>query len=224
MSASILPEGLRIMPDFVTPAQEAALLAYLDTQPWTDTLSSRRQQFYGVSYSSMSHSLSPAPPLTGPLLEFARRLVPEAPHAEGSSLRGDMVIIPLQAISAKAQKSLVHPEDSPSKGGEYQICQCIVNRYGPQGSIGPHTDDPKFGPVVYGLSLGSPGSLAFSRGTEKVEVYLPPRSLMIMAGPSRYEWKHALKPTRRYTGPEGLPVSKGPDWCRTSLTFRSLQN
>lgn len=180
-TSSALPEGLRIVPDFVTPAQEAALLAYLDTQPWTDTLSSRRQQFYGVSYGPLTHSLGAAAALAGPLLELARALDPG-------------------------------------------LSQCIVNRYGPTGSIGAHTDDSKFGPIVYGLNLGSPGSLEFSRGTVKVQVYLPPRSLMIMAGPSRYEWKHALKPTRRYYGPEGLPVSKGPDWCRTSLTFRSLQN
>ena len=45
----VLPDGLTYIPDFITPAEEAALISTIDQQPWLTDLK-RRVQHYGWKY------------------------------------------------------------------------------------------------------------------------------------------------------------------------------
>ncbi len=65
------PSGLRYQPDFLTPLDEATLIAWIDSQPWETELS-RRRQFYGGSYDSDTPETVPLP---APLDELAERLI-----------------------------------------------------------------------------------------------------------------------------------------------------
>jgi len=57
------------------------------------------------------------------------------------------------------------------------------------------------------------------KGGEHRAVYLPPRSLLIMSGASRYEWLHYI-PHRKSDMVQGLAVPRSQR--RVSFTFRKV--
>jgi len=88
--------------------------------------------------------------------------------------------------------------------------QCIVTRYPPNSGIGWHTDAPRFGECVAGVSLGGKARFQFRpNGTERVsyEVQAAPGSKYLMRGPARWQYQHQVVPV------------KGE---RFSLTFRHV--
>ncbi|MCB9994860.1 MAG: alpha-ketoglutarate-dependent dioxygenase AlkB [Rhodospirillales bacterium] len=97
--------------------------------------------------------------------------------------------------------------------------QTIVNEYFPGQGISAHVDCvPCFGDTIASLSLGSGAVMQFTNGQEKHDLYLEPRSLIILSGPARYEWTHAI-PTRKSDVVDGLKIERGR---RISLTFRTV--
>jgi alkylated DNA repair dioxygenase AlkB len=60
-----LPKGLRYLPEFITPAEEACLLDFIDSNHWLGDLK-RRVQHYGFRYNYKSRSVFPSDYL-GPL-------------------------------------------------------------------------------------------------------------------------------------------------------------
>lgn len=100
----------------------------------------------------------------------------------------------------------------------------IVNEYTQQQGIRPHIDKPDiFGPVVMGLTLGDSATMTFTNPNtrEQVDVWLPPRSLVILSGDSRYVWTHEISPNINIKGPDGNKFRKADDYRRVSITFRS---
>jgi alkylated DNA repair dioxygenase AlkB len=95
-------------------------------------------------------------------------------------------------------KARLHCPDSA------EFNQCIVTHY-PMGSgIGWHTDAPRFGECVVGVSLNSEARLQFRpNGTEEVsyEVWATPGSMYLMCGPVRWDYQHHVVPvkTERYS-------------------------
>ncbi len=83
--------------------------------------------------------------------------------------------------------------------GEPEFNQCIVTHY-PEGSgIGWHTDAPRFGECVVGVSLGAEARLQFRRnGTEEAsyEVRAKPGSLYLMRGAVRWDYQHQVVPVK----------------------------
>ncbi len=81
------PPGLVYVPDFLSPAEEADLIAAFATIEWQEVrmhgvVARRRVRHYGVDYGYESWSLGPAPPVPGflePLRERAARLLHVAP-------------------------------------------------------------------------------------------------------------------------------------------------
>lgn len=61
-----------------------------------------------------------------------------------------------------------------------------------------------------------------SSGTEKFECFLPRRSIVMLSGPSRYEWKHSIEKKVTYIDDTGTRIIKPQDYRRISLTFREL--
>lgn len=97
--------------------------------------------------------------------------------------------------------------------------QVIVNEYLPGQGISAHIDCvPCFDQIIASLSLGSGASMQFTREREKRDLYLEPRSLVILSGPARYDWTHAI-PARKSDIVAGFKTERTR---RVSLTFRNV--
>lgn len=99
--------------------------------------------------------------------------------------------------------------------------QLIVNEYEPGQGIASHIDcQPCFKDTVISLSLGSACTMNFVNVNtrEKVELYLEPKSLVVLTDDARYKWTHGI------TGKKS-DVFKGVKTyrdTRISLTFRNI--
>ncbi|MEM8528543.1 MAG: alpha-ketoglutarate-dependent dioxygenase AlkB [Bacteroidota bacterium] len=99
--------------------------------------------------------------------------------------------------------------------------QVIVNEYEVGQGIAPHIDcEPCFEDTIASLSLNSTATMNFTHTVtnEKVPVFLSQRSLVIMKGESRYDWKHSI-PARKK---DKTKENTYPRTRRVSLTFRSV--
>lgn len=94
--------------------------------------------------------------------------------------------------------------------------QVIINDYLTGQGISPHIDcEPCFGHRIFSLSLGSAAVMEFTHPDhEKVPITLEPRSLTMMYGEARYNWKHGI-PARK--SDHGRKRGR-----RISLTFRKV--
>jgi alkylated DNA repair dioxygenase AlkB len=102
------------------------------------------------------------------------------------------------------------------------VCdQVIVNEYEPGQGISAHVDCvPCFGDTILSISLGSACAMVFShlREPRQQTLWLEPGSLLVMRGPARYDWKHAI-PARKTDLVDGETRPRGR---RVSLTFRTV--
>lgn len=99
--------------------------------------------------------------------------------------------------------------------------QAIVNEYLPGQGISAHIDCvPCFGDTIASLSLGSPCIMEFSnpKTGEKKSITLEDRSLIVLSGPARYEWQHAIS-ARKSDIINGVKTQRAR---RVSLTFRNV--
>jgi len=106
------------------------------------------------------------------------------------------------------------------KAGLMDPDQCIVNEYYRNQGISPHIDSLIFGPVIIGVSISCDGVMIFERNQEKFECFLPQRSLIMLSGPARYEWKHSIDKKISYIDNYGNKITKSTDYRRISLTYR----
>lgn len=86
------------------------------------------------------------------------------------------------------------------------ISQCLVNEYQPSQGILPHTDGPAYLPCTTTISLSShtilslrlpPSSSPSSSSSEqvqKLDIFLPGRSLLVLEGELYREWLHGIQP------------------------------
>lgn len=99
--------------------------------------------------------------------------------------------------------------------------QVIVNEYEPGQGIGAHVDCvPCFSGTVASLSLLCSCAMRFQdrlSGKQLTHV-LAPRSLLILEGPARFDWTHAI-PARKSDVFHDQRVPRGR---RLSLTFRNV--
>jgi alkylated DNA repair dioxygenase AlkB len=99
--------------------------------------------------------------------------------------------------------------------------QLIINEYEPGQGIAPHVDCvPCFDDTITSLTLGSSCIMEFThvKTREKVPLFLEARSLVVLSGEARYDWRHAI-PGRKSDPCEGGLV---PRSRRVSLTFRNV--
>lgn len=99
--------------------------------------------------------------------------------------------------------------------------QLIVNEYLPGQGIAAHTDAKVFGDPVISLSLGSSCAFVFSRGSKQHVLQLNPRTLVIMSGESRNDWKHQI-PARKADRYEGV-MGEIKRTTRWSMTYRFVE-
>ena len=127
-----------------------------------------------------------------------------------SSMRlGDLPIWSLPVLSRlKAARIIPGPFD-----------QLIVNEYEPGQGIAAHVDcEPCFQDGIVSVSLGSDVIMEFRKDGQKIEKVLKGRSVLVLTGESRYEWKHGI-PARKSDVLNGERV---PRKRRVSLTFRQV--
>jgi alkylated DNA repair dioxygenase AlkB len=99
--------------------------------------------------------------------------------------------------------------------------QLIINEYLPGQGISSHVDCvPCFDNTIISVSLGSACIMQYTHTTTGavVPVVLEPGSLVVMAGESRYHWKHGI-PARKTDSYQGRTIIRRR---RVSLTLRTI--
>ncbi len=100
--------------------------------------------------------------------------------------------------------------------------QAIINEYESGQGIAPHIDcEPCFGDTIISLSLGSSCIMNFekeSHSKNKTEIFVEPRTLLIMKDESRYKWYHGIAP-RKSDKFNGETIKRNR---RISITFRKI--
>ncbi|XP_037947447.1 alkylated DNA repair protein alkB homolog 8-like [Teleopsis dalmanni] len=196
-----LPNGLIILPNFITPDEEALLLTAINNktvETVAGELKHRQVQHFGYEFIYGKNNV-----------DINRPLDKQIPTA------CDILWPRLQLEAEKLNLKL-----------DWQIPdQLTVNKYAPGHGIPSHVDTHSaFLDPILSLSLQSDVVMEFRRGNERVPVLLPKRSLLIMSGESRYDWMHGITPhvydvVQSSNG--ALTLSKRTE--RTSLTFRKLR-
>ncbi|MCL3883919.1 alpha-ketoglutarate-dependent dioxygenase AlkB [Marivita sp. GX14005] len=100
--------------------------------------------------------------------------------------------------------------------------QVIVNEYMPGQGISAHVDcQPCFGDTIASLSLLSACMMRFAErcGAGRIDLPLPPRSLLVMCGAARHDWTHGIAARKNDT----VAGRKHPRARRLSLTFRTIR-
>ena len=119
----------------------------------------------------------------------------------------------LNRLSEKLYKDAYMPEIAD---------QVIVNEYLPGQGISSHIDcEPCFTDTIVSLSLGSGCVMNFTKAsgkTEKIPVWLEPRSLVVLSGEARSEWLHGIA-ARKWDEWDGHRYERQR---RVSLTFRKV--
>lgn len=209
-----LPKGLVLVEDFVSPEEEALLLASID---WSSTydqdtaqkaLKHRRVKHYGFEFRYDNNNVDKDKPLPADL------------PAES---------MPVLERCLRSGYISVMPD------------QLTVNQYESGQGIPPHVDTHSaFEDTILSLSLGAQTVMEFRHPDgHLVAVVLPARSLLVMKGESRYLWTHGITPrkfdmvpasdsecpihtTSNLGPPSNLTLSKRG--TRTSFTFRKIRH
>ncbi|KAG6008107.1 hypothetical protein E4U21_004989 [Claviceps maximensis] len=186
------PPGLFMQTDFLTPEAESQLLDMFTRQLEWPLLPGRRSLHYGYTFSYKTFGID----TDIPFKPFPEWLIPLFPTEETRQ-----------------------PD---------QVC---LQHYPPGAGIPPHVDTHSAYDQLYALSLGSPvlmqfrdggggGGVGGVSGTTRVEVDLPPRSMLRMSGQSRLHWTHGIRARKTDTLPDGRVRPRGDRW---SITFRWLR-
>jgi len=174
-----LPQGLRYEPGFVTPAEQAALVARIETLPL------REAKFREY---------------------FARRRVAHFHDGAGATAYDDGAADsvdhgPVPPWLAEVRDRVAAHLGMPAS----EIVHVLVSEYRPGTPIGWHRDKPVYGAVA-GISLAGTGRMRFrpyeAQDAEHTHTLdLAPGSLYVMRDAMRWRWQHSLLPvkTLRYS-------------------------
>ncbi|XP_031838004.2 tRNA (carboxymethyluridine(34)-5-O)-methyltransferase alkbh8 [Nomia melanderi] len=106
----------------------------------------------------------------------------------------------------------------------YEYDQLTINHYLPGQGIPPHIDTHSvFEDSILSLSLGSSCIMNFKREDKKADILLPPRSLLIMSGETRYAWSHGICPRHNDQIKTANGITTQPRSTRVSFTFRKVR-
>lgn len=175
--------GMQYEPAFLTPDEEAHLLEVIQSLPlhaakYKEYGARRRVVSFGGSYDFNTNTLLPGKALDERLVSLLDRV---------------------------AKWLAVEPG---------ALEQVLVAEYSPGTPLGWHRDVPDFETIV-GVSLGNAAVLRFGpyppdavAKRHAVQLQVEPRSIYVMAGASRWDWRHFVPPV------------KAPRWSITLRTRR----
>jgi alkylated DNA repair dioxygenase AlkB len=135
---------------------------------------------------------------------------------KGRSVDRSMRLGPLPGWSSQVVRLLLDRRLIPQ-----QPDQLIVNEYHPGQGIAPHVDCvPCFTDTIVSLSLGSACVMDFTHKMtrETLSLLIEPRSVLVMTGEARYDWRHGIVSRKSDTW-EGGRIPRGR---RLSLTYRNV--
>ena len=232
--------GLTIIPEFVSEQEEAALMAVLNGPhtPWAPAQSTpteggivkRRVQHYGYVFdyktADVLRDRTEAGADCPPMPKISKRHAQDEAGIENyimESLEQGHGWDVLAGVTERIRRRKFETPQGDIKRFP-NTNQLTVNHYAPGEGIGSHIDTPSaFGEGLISISLNSGIVMEFrkvcTKGKDKRRklVYLPPRSLVLMAGDARYEWEHMI--VNRMTDTHNGEVL--PRKLRISLTFRT---
>ncbi|XP_055907239.1 alkylated DNA repair protein alkB homolog 8 [Eupeodes corollae] len=189
-----LPPGTIIIPDFVTLAEESALLAAISQPPTTGSLKNRLVKHFGYEFLYGSNLVDPDKPL--------KTTIPKECDVLWHKL-------------GKKQPSLSWFKPDQLTVNEY------MPGHGIPPHVDTHS---AFIDPILSLSLESDVVMDFRKNGQRVSVLLPRRSLLIMSDECRYDWTHGITPRVMdviNTPNNGLTTQQRSK--RTSFTFRKLR-
>ncbi|XP_046394315.1 alkylated DNA repair protein alkB homolog 8 [Ischnura elegans] len=196
------PNGLIVLNDFVTEAEEDELLKCVEWEVDDDRqgrcLKHRRVKHYGYEFRYDNNNVDKDKPLSEDIPKqcsfFTERLLEKT-------------------------------------GLKFVPNQLTVNEYQPGQGIPSHVDTHSaFEDTIASLSLGSSVVMEFRHDEEHACIPLPRRSLLVMTGESRYRWTHGITPrkmdvvsvTEEKDGEIKQYLSVRQRGTRTSFTFRRI--
>ena len=225
--------GLVVIEEYLTKPQEEVLMAILTgpQAPWapdqknmSQTGSLKRMvQHYGYVFDyqtadvlrDRSKAEADCPPLPA-TVQGEDSLDNDAENGRGWEV--------LAGVIDKTRKysfSIDNCNESNSNKSYPNLNQLTLNHYKPGEGIGSHVDTKSaFGDGLISISLNGGIVMEFRKvgdPSQKKLVYLPPRSIVLMSGPARYEWEHMIV-TRRTDTHDGVVL---PRKLRVSLTLRT---
>ncbi|WP_396142747.1 alpha-ketoglutarate-dependent dioxygenase AlkB [Flavobacterium sp.] len=159
--------GLEIHFDYISEEEENNLLSNIDKNNWLTDLT-RRVQHYGYKYDYKASRIDPS---------FFIGEIPSWINNISERLKSEKLI-------------------------DFNPDQAIINEYIENQGIAAHIDcKPCFNDTIVSLSLSGSCVMDFikdknSDNPTKVSLLIPPRTLIIMKGESRYNWHHAI-PSRK---------------------------
>lgn len=207
VTRDVVVPGLVLVEDFINEEEHKRLwdLFGADDAPWEESLS-RRVQHYGIPFNYRTLMLDynrAVNPIPAELGEISERMIDFAnKRRESAEIAGDDTVVK-------------RSEGMPA----FALGQLTVNEYEPGQGIAAHVDTYNcFGPEILVISLGSAAAMNMqNRSTgQRKAVMLPLRSLLLLSGPARYEWSHAI-PSRHRDKVDGVFMDRTR---RISLTFR----
>lgn len=164
-----MPPGLSYQPDFISAAEEAALLAAIAELPFTEAkyqqyTARRRIMSYGSSYDFGQRALKPAPPLP----EFL------APLREKTA-----------AWAGVAPEDFVHGLINEYRPGTPLGWHRDTPEFGVVAGVS-----------LAGLARMRWRPYPPAKGQKSVLLEVAPRSAYIMRGEARWKWQHSVSPTK----------------------------
>ena len=168
--------SLLLAPDLADSVLHACMTSFFPPPSPGDASHSQVNQV--MLFSRAGQEATTFPPFIGVLLEATAALLLR--QRRGAA-----------ALPAETH-ALLFPGDS---GSAPRARQAIINLYRPGEGIVPHVDLlNRFGDGIVGVSLGGGVAMGFARtgGGKECEVWLPPRSVIVLSGEARYEWTHGI--------------------------------
>jgi alkylated DNA repair dioxygenase AlkB len=166
-----LPAGMQYEAEFLSREEETALIAIIERLPlehmkYQQYTARRRVVSYGGQYDFSAQQLNEAEPLPG-------------------------------WLDALRERAGVWAGIAPER-----FTQALIAEYAPGTPLGWHRDVPDFEDVV-GISLLDEAVMRFrpyphvtGSKAPTLKLVLPPRSIYLLRGASRWEWQHSVSPTK----------------------------
>lgn len=201
-------DGLTYVRDFLTQEEHDKLVSIIDSNPYSDAIH-RRQQFYGETYYHTTPTISSIQPQK----DFEKSGALPMYHMDW-------------LVDKIIRETDIFKHDPPT--------QCLVNEYVRNQGIASHFDDPEaFGPIIASISLVNPIYFTLKLPKEPTnscadildmtQLYLEPRSLLIMQRDARFKWRHGITKAKRIIDPVTQEeIYRGDSYRRISITIRHL--
>ena len=220
-SAAVGFSGVGVYADFISPEEEAALVAAIDSNPWKLSQSGRRKQDYGPRANFKKRKVKLAgfnglPPYALPLAQRVQRLGKDWASFVPAELGC------LEYTEDRGACIEPHIDDTWLWGDRFVIlsllCDCVMTFSRSIGGDGSGAKEEQG--EGDGKSDGEAGRLT----RYEVQVHLPQRSLLIVGGAGRYEWEHGIEREHiLYSAHKGAAAAcPEGERRRVSLAMRNL--